>query len=93
MTKLNGSFALILLKTIVFFAAEVSEQEVSAWILVTGQQNVSGCIHKKSFSFSQVILVALSVVETFFRDKIEKNLFMSTTVVEKTTTCLQANFL
>ena len=76
-----------------FFAAEVSEQEVPAWILVTGQQNVSGCIHKKSFSFSQGLLVALSVVETFFRDKIEKNLFMSTTVVEKTTTCLQANFL
>ena len=48
---------------------------------------------QKVFSFSQVILVALSVVETFFRDKIEKNLFMSTTVVEKTTTCLQANFL
>ena len=94
MTKLNGSFALFLLKTIVFFAAEVSEQEVPAWILVTGQQNVSGCIHKKSFSFFyQVILVALSIVESFFRDKIEKNLFMSTTVVEKTTTCLQANFL
>ena len=70
----------------------MSEQEVQAWILVTGQQNVSGCIHKKSFSFSQVInsvVVALSVVETFFRDMIEKNLFMSTTVVEKTTTCSQ----
>jgi len=51
---------------------------------------------QKVFYFSQVlnsVLVALSVVETFFRDKIEKNLFMSTTVVEKTTTCLQANFL
>lgn len=91
--KIKRKFCSIFVVNDCFFAAEVSEQEVPAWIFVTGQQNVSGCIHKKSFSFSQVILVALSVVETFFRDKIEKNLFMSTTVVEKTTTCLQANFL
>ena len=91
--KIKRKFCSIFVENNCFFAAEVSEQEVAGWILVTGQQNVSGCIHKKSFSFSQVILVALSVVETFFRDKIEKNLFMSTTVVEKTTTCLQANFL
>ena len=92
--KIKRKFCSIFAENNCFFAAEVSEQEVPAWILVTGQQNVSGCIHKKSFSFFyQVILVALSIVDSFFRDKIEKNLFMSTTVVEKTTTCLQANFL
>ena len=48
---------------------------------------------QKVFFFFPTDKLCSCVVETFFRDKIEKNLFMSTTVVEKTTTCLQANFL
>ena len=70
--KVKCKFCSIFVENNCFFAAEVSKQEVPAWILVTGQQNVSGCIHKKSFSFSQVILVAYQLLRPFLETRLRK---------------------
>ena len=70
--KIKWKFCSIFAENNCFFAAEVSEQEVPAWILVTGQQNVSGCIHNKSFSFSQVILVAYQLLRPFLETRLRK---------------------
>ena len=47
--KIKPKFCSIFVENNCFFAAEVSGQGVAGSIPVTGQQNVSGCIHKSLF--------------------------------------------
>ena len=70
--KIKRKFCSIFVENNCFFAAEVSEQEVAGWILVTGQQNVSGCIHKKSFSFSQLINSVVVLLRPFLETRLRK---------------------
>ena len=91
---MKPKFRSILLKTICFLAAEVSEQLVAGSVPVTGQKNEL-LYPEKSFSRCQgmnSVLVALSAVETCFVMRWRKNFYVYNSC-RKTAARLQANFL